>query len=646
MAIQIKNLSKAFVEHVVLDNVNLYLTTDDKVGLIGPNGCGKTTLVRIIAGLEEKDEGTINIPRDNFSLGYLEQFADIRADGTLMSEAMRGAEKLKRMEERLRKLESEMASEDISKAESASRDYSKLLERFEHSGGYTFETDVKIILTALGFREPDWEKPAIGLSGGERTRLALARLLSEKPDFILLDEPTNHLDLPAIEWLENTLKLFDGGYLIISHDRRFLDSCCGTLYELERGKIWRYTGGYEGFLRQKADRLERERKMIEAQVQEIRRLKAFVARWSSDKIRGSQAMSRKKKLEKIQSDMIEASHREKAGMLLKFEPSVRSFDEVVTCRNIKKSFDGHVLFDDVNFSVRKTDRLAVIGRNGSGKTTLLRMMIGTESKDAGEIWWGDRTVWGYFSQTMEELDFENTVIDELMRLGRNIGAQDARNLLGRFLFSGDDIEKKVGDLSGGERSKLMFAVLLTRKPNCLVLDEPTNHLDLPSREILEEALQEYGGTLIFVSHDRAFIDRLATHTLELENGKAKLYHGNYSDLVYRKEQIKREAEERIKRLRREEIEEERKEKTRIKNVRRRKKSKGKDKSAESESSPEEIMNEIELIETQIESLIEELNLPENYMDFEKAGDLNKAIMTKKSDRDKLFEELERLLKDE
>ena len=640
MAIQVKKISKSFGDRNILEGIDLYLANGDRAGLIGPNGCGKTTLVRIIAGLMDKDDGSVSVPKDNFTLGYLEQFADIIPGTTLMQEAMRGAEKLNFLEKKLRALEERMAGEDMEEVESASKEYSEVMARFEQAGGYTFETVVKSILTGLGFRENDWVKPAGNLSGGEKTRLSLARLLADKPDFILLDEPTNHLDLPAIEWLESTLKGFDGGYLIISHDRRFLDACCPVLFELEGGKISRYTGGYEGFLTQKAQKLERESRMIHAQEKEIAQLKKFIARWSKDKLKASMAMSRKKKLDKIEASKVEASKREKAGMSLRFESSVKSYDEVVTLRNIRKTFGKRVLLEDIGFSVRNSERFAIIGRNGTGKTTLLRMMIREEKPDSGEIWWGDRVVWGYFSQTMEELDHENTVYNELIRLGRNISGQDALNLLGRFLFSGDDIEKQVGDLSGGERSKLMFAILLTRRPNCMILDEPTNHLDLPSREILEEALEEYDGTLIFVSHDRAFIDRLASHTLELEDGHAKRYVGNYSDVLYRKQQIRHEKDEAERLKRREELDEERREKARQK---RRRKTKPDSGSGEKEKTPADIMDEIELIEKQIETLMAELNLPEVYLDYEKASDINKSIAGLQDSMDDLFAELEVLM---
>lgn len=642
MAIQLKNIVKSFGERTVLDGVNLYLASGDRAGLIGPNGCGKTTLIRIISGHEEKDSGLLSLPGENFKLGHLEQFTDVEPGGTLFSEAMRGAGRLRRMETRLRELEERMAGDNPDDVRAAGNEYSDLLQKFEHAGGYTFETEVKSILTGLGFREFDWGKPAEGLSGGERTRLALTRLLADKPDFILLDEPTNHLDLPAIEWLESTLKNFDGGYLIISHDRRFLDSSCPVLFELEGGKISRYTGGYEGFLKQKAEKLERERKMIDAQKKEIKQLKIFIARWSKDKLRASMAMSRKKKLDKIEASKVEESKHDRAGMHLKFESSVRSFDEVVTLHGIKKSFSDTPLLDNVSFSVRLGDRLAVIGRNGTGKTTLLRMMIGEIDLDEGEIWWGERTVRGYFSQTMEELDLDNDVIGELLRLGRGVGVQEGRDLLGRFLFSGDDIEKRVGDLSGGERSKLMFAILLTRKSNCLILDEPTNHLDLPSLEILEEALQEYDGTLIFVSHDRAFIDRLATNTLELGDGKARMYIGNYSDLLYRKQQEKFDREEAGKYQRQLELESDKRDRARQK--RRKKSGRSRDTGSQEKGtarkSPENVMGEIELIEVQIQTLEEELNQPEVYMDFEKAGELSKVILSKKSERDGLFKLLE------
>jgi ATP-binding cassette subfamily F protein 3 len=638
MAIQVKGVTKSFGERTVLDGIDLYLGNLDRSGLIGPNGCGKTTLVRIVAGQEQKDSGSIEMPRDDFTLGYLEQFTAIQADSTLFVEALRGAEKLRVMEKRLRDLEERMAGKDPDDVAKATSEYARAISRFEHAGGYTFETEVKSILTGLGFRESDWSKPAEGLSGGERTRLALARLLAEKPDFILLDEPTNHLDLPAIEWLESTLHAFDGGYLIISHDRRFLDSCCPILYEIERGRMYRYTGGYEGFLEQKAERLERERKMLERRQDEIHRLREFVARWSKDKRRASQAMSRKRKLDKLEADPAELSRREKAGMTLNFSQAVRSFDEVITIRDLSKAFDRQVLFRNMSLSVRQSERLAVIGRNGSGKTTLLRMMTGEIHPDSGEIWWGERTLWAYFSQTMAELDETNTVFDELMRLGRNIDMQEGRGLLGRFLFSGDDIGKRVGDISGGEKSKLMFAVLLTRKPNCLVLDEPTNHLDLPSREVLEEALQEFPGTLIFVSHDRAFIDRLATHTLELKDGDAKVYIGNYTDVLYRQHEIRREKEEQERSLRHAERDSSRRERSRVKH---RKGKKGTP--VDETSEQDDLMNRIDLIQAQIASLEEELTQPEIYMDYTRAGELNKAIKGKREERDKLFRVLEGMM---
>ena len=638
MAIQIKGVRKSFGERIVLDRIDLYLANLDRAGLIGPNGCGKTTLVRIIAGQDEKDSGTIDMPREDFTLGYLEQFSELQLGSTLLGEALRGAERLRTLEKRLRELEERMAGDDPDDVDKAAGEYAKVLARFEHAGAYTFETQVKSILTGLGFRETDWDKPAEGLSGGERTRLALARLLAEKPDFILLDEPTNHLDLPAIEWLESTLKSFDGGFLIISHDRRFLDACCPILYEIERGRMYRYTGGYQGFLEQKAERLERERRMMERRQDEIRRLREFVARWSKDKRRASQAMSRKRKLDKLEADPVEMSRREKAGMTLSFDQAVRSFDEVVTIRNLFKRFDNLLLFNNLSFSVRQGERLAIIGRNGSGKTTLLRMMVGEIQPTSGEIWWGDRTLWAYFSQTMSELDDDNTVFDELLRLGRNIEGQDARNLLGRFLFSGDDIEKRVGDLSGGEKSKLMFAALLTRKPNCMVLDEPTNHLDLPSREILEEALQEFPGTLIFVSHDRAFIDRLATHTMELKDGDARMYVGNYSDVIYRQREMRRDAEEAERGKRRDQLDEARRERARQKR-RKSRKEPARDEPVE----PDRLMDEIELIEAQIRSLEEEFSLPEVYLDYSKAGEINRAIREKKHEREGLFRRLEELL---
>jgi ATP-binding cassette, subfamily F, member 3 len=638
MAIQIKNVSKAFGDRVVLEGIDLYLSNGDRAGLIGPNGCGKTTLVRIIAGQEDKDSGTIDIPKEDFTLGYLEQFTGVHPDATLMDEALTGAEKIYRLETKMRALEERMGSEDHEEVMRATSDYEKVLAQFEHAGGYTFETEVKSILTGLGFRESDWSKPAEGLSGGERTRLALSRLLAEKPDFILLDEPTNHLDLPAIEWLESTLRGFDGGYLVISHDRRFLDACCPILFEIEGGKIYRYTGGYQGFLEQKAERLERERKMLERRQEEIRQLKEFVARWSKDKRRASQATSRQRKLDKLEMDPVEITRREKAGMNLRFEESVRSFDEVITVRSLGKRFDNVTLFQNLSFSVRQGERLAIIGRNGTGKTTLLRMMAGEIEPSSGEIWWGDRTMWAYFSQTMSELDLDNTVHDEFSRLSRNVSGQEARNLLGRFLFSGDDIAKRVGDLSGGERSKLMLAVLLTRRPNCLVLDEPTNHLDLPSREVLEEALGEFHGTLIFVSHDRAFIDRLATHTLELKDGEAKMYVGNYSDVIYRQQEMRRAKEEAERDRRKEELDEERREKSRA----RRRKGK-KDLSEPETDEPGRLMDEIELIEAQIVSLEEELCQPEIYMDYGKAAELNRAIKEKKVARDMLFKRLEQSL---
>ncbi len=547
MTLMVKNLSKSYgVQHLFSD-VSFFVGPKEKVALVGPNGCGKTTLIRIIGGQERADTGEVIYPGKNFQLGILEQFAEFTQGNSVLDETFSAFANIQSIEKRLRDLESRMESAGDEELVRLGDTYARALEEYEQAGGYEYEADVRRTLMGIGFSESDFAKPVEVLSGGERTRLALCKLLLGKPDMLVLDEPTNHLDLPALEWFEDFVAAYPGGCLIVSHDRFFIDRVSDRIIELTANGADSYTGGYKGFLEAKLLRLEQAWAAYDRQQETIGKMERFVNRWSADKIRGSQAKDRKKKLDKL--ERIDKPREIIPEPVIRLRNVERSFETVLAVDNLHKAFDGRELFGGVDLEVSRGERLAIIGRNGEGKTTFLKCLIGEIEPDSGSARFGGKVRWGYSSQTHSELNHERSVLDEFMRLRPGLTEQEARSKLAAFLFNEDDVLKRVGDISGGERSKLALAVLIDEEPNVLLLDEPTNHLDIPSREALESSLEHFPGTIVCVSHDRRFIDRLADKTLEFEDGKSELYYGNYSYYHEKKQQRlrdTREAEMRVK----------------------------------------------------------------------------------------------------
>lgn len=612
----VKKLAKSYGAQHLFSDVGFFVGPKEKVALVGPNGCGKTTLIRIISGSEGADSGEVILPGKNFNLGILEQFSEFNPENDVFTEACEGLSDVRKLEVRLRDLEARMDGADNAELGKLGGQYAKALEDYESVGGYEYEADVRRTLSGIGFKEEDLSKPVEVLSGGERTRLALCKLLLGKPDMLILDEPTNHLDLPAVEWFEDFISEYRGGCLVVSHDRFFIDRVADRIIELTAYGIDSYKGGYQDFIDAKRLRLEQKWAAYLKQQEDIGKMERFVARWSADKIRASQAKDRRKKLDRL--DRIEKPREIIPQPKLRLRKPERSFEAVLEVRRLSKAFEGRELFGGIDFEIMRGERIAIIGRNGEGKTTFLRCLTGEIEPDDGDIRFGGKVQWGYFSQTHTELNRSRTVLEEFMRLRPGSTVQDARTRLGTFLFSEDDVLKYVGDISGGERSKLALAVLVDEEPNVLILDEPTNHLDIPAREALESELEQFPGTIVFVSHDRRFIDRVADKVLEFHGGKTELFYGNYS--YYHEKKLSRLREEREAESREKALE--RKEREELRKADMRKVEKTVDAPA---TVIEKHFERISTLEREVASLQDDLLDPEVYSDYKKVRDINRRI---------------------
>jgi len=533
----VSNVSKYYGAQRVLDNVSFAIARGERVGLVGRNGVGKTTLLRLIMGQEEPDGGQIAIARGT-RLGYLEQEATFDPERPLAEEVGRVFAPLRAKEAELRGLEAEMAGPEVvadpARLEKVMARYTRLTHEFEAAGGYDYEAEVKATLGGLGFAPGEGALPMRALSGGQKTRAFLARMLLGRPDLMLLDEPTNHLDLQAAEWLEEYLATFPGGILIVSHDRYFLDAVAQKIIELDDSGACVYSGNFSSYLNQREERRRRQAEEYRRQQEEIADLRAYIRKYKAGN-RSTMARSREKRLARIEPV---GRPRTPVSFRLRFNPGETGGREVLRLRGLAKAYPGRELFRDVEATVMRGDRVALIGKNGCGKTTLLKIALGLVEPDRGSATFGGGVEVGYFSQDIDDLDDTRTILDEIIAAS-GMPPTEARNYLGRFLFRGNDVGKLVGTLSGGERSRLYLAKLILGEANTLLLDEPTNHLDLEAKEALEEALKEYPGTVIVVSHDRYFIDRLATRIFEFDGGRINQYRGNYS--AYRMEKI-RQAE--------------------------------------------------------------------------------------------------------
>ncbi|MEI6513960.1 MAG: ABC-F family ATP-binding cassette domain-containing protein, partial [bacterium] len=529
----VNNLEKSFGADTILDGVSLRLGWGQKMGLIGRNGSGKTTLLRILTGQMEADKGRATYAR-GVSFGYLMQEEAVDPNKTVIEEAQEAFQHVLEMEGRLRELEQALPNMTHGpELDTAMDEYALLHERFDAMNGYSALRDVRKVLMRLGFKENELDKPNSVLSGGERTRLALARLLLLSPDVLFLDEPTNHLDMAATEWLEEFLSSFGGALLLVAHDRYFLDKVVTSIAELEKSQIKVYPGNFSTYWNLKQEQAEHQLEMYERQQEEIARLEEYVRRTMGNQKTG-QAKSRLKAIDRIKQEGVDRP-REEAPPELKLTKTARSGNDVVLLKDLTKRYGERTLFEKLNLMVRYRDRLGVIGPNGSGKSTLIEILLGREEPTSGIARLGASITMGYFAQDTVDLDPDMTVLDHIYQ-PFDIKPAEARNFLARFLFTGDDVFRPVALLSGGEKNKLALAQLIMLKPNLLILDEPTNHLDIASREALAKMLREYDGTLILVSHDRYLLDQVTTHTLEFIDGRAELFDGSYAALHLVKEE--------------------------------------------------------------------------------------------------------------
>ncbi len=536
MLLTCQNIQKSFGEKVILDQVSFHIEEREKVALIGSNGAGKTTLLRIIRKEMEADEGQITLAK-GAALGYLAQSQDVRSGRTIYQELLTEKQYLLDMEEKMRQMELAMKRAEGEELEKLMNAYASLTQQFERDNGYACKSEVTGVLKGLGFSEEEFHKPIANLSGGQKTRVALGCLLLGKPDILLLDEPTNHLDMDSIVWLETYLLNYPGAALLVSHDRYFLDRIVTRVIELEQGKAMDFSGNYTAFSQKKAQVREAQLRAYENQQQEIRHQEEVIAKLKSFNREKSirRAESREKKLDKI--TLLEKPSMEESAMHMRLTPRMESGKDVLAVQELSKSFGSNCLFDNLSFEIKRGERVALIGGNGMGKTTILKMIIGQQSIDRGTCSLGSRVRIGYYDQEHQALHMEKTIFDELSDAYPTLNHTEIRNALAAFLFTGDDVFKKISALSGGERGRVALAKLMLSEANFLLLDEPTNHLDILSREILEEALNNYTGTLLYVSHDRYFINRTATRILDLTNRALVNYAGGYDYYLEKKDEL-------------------------------------------------------------------------------------------------------------
>ena len=530
----VQGVSKSFGMKSVLKDISLTLQQGARMGLIGVNGSGKSTLFRLIAGQMEPDEGTISLMRGT-RVGMLTQEADIQSDLTVREELSRVFEPVREMERRLRALEEEMAQkhEDEAELDRLSREYARLTDRFEDAGGYEWPSRIQGVLAGLGFAKGREDQPASVLSGGEKTRLCLARLLLTQPDLLMLDEPTNHLDLSSIQWLEDTLKKYRGTVLIISHDRYFMNSVCDCMAEISMRRLVQYEGNYDQFTVKRQADIERQIREYKLQQAEIARQQAIIQRYRmynrEKSIRAAE--SREKRLEKMErlERPVDEQH-----VRFSFEARRRTGDDVLKVHGLAKGFEGRRLFENFDLHLLAGDRVAIIGPNGVGKSTLLNIIARKLKADAGEVEFGANVDLGYYEQHQTGLDPEKDVLNELWDAFPRLDLDRVRSVLALFLFTGDDVYKKISMLSGGEKGRVSLCKLMLKRDNLLLLDEPTNHLDMDNREVLEGALEDFDGTILTVSHDRYFINRVADRIIEMRPDGVKEYLGNYDDYLEKK----------------------------------------------------------------------------------------------------------------
>lgn len=534
MILSCNNISKSFGTDVIIKSCSFNIEDHEKAAIVGINGAGKSTLLKIITGIEPADTGLVTLAKDK-TLGYLSQQQNLNSDNTIYDELLSVKQYILDMEAQLRSIENQMKSADDTALETLMKKYSDLNHEFELNNGYAYKSEITGVLKGLGFAEEDFTLNVNTLSGGQKTRVALGRLLLSKPDIILLDEPTNHLDMESISWLENYLLNYSGAVLIVAHDRYFLDKIVSKIIELDNGNATVFSGNYTDYASKKAilrnmqlkEYLNQQRE-IKHQEEVITKLKQFNRKKSIKR-----AESREKMLNKM--EFVDKPEILNDKMDIKLEPNVISGNDVLTVDNLTKGFDGTVLFDNICFQIKRGERVALIGSNGTGKTTILKLINGIIPADSGSIYLGAKVNIGYYDQEHHVLDPDKTIFDEIRDAYPDLNNTQIRNTLAAFLFTNEDVFKYIKDLSGGERGRVSLAKLMLSNANFLILDEPTNHLDITSKEILENALNSYTGTVLFVSHDRYFINSTATRIIELANKTVVNYIGNYDYYLEKKD---------------------------------------------------------------------------------------------------------------
>lgn len=532
--LQANKIERSFAGEVLFDNINLQVDERDRIALVGRNGAGKSTLLKILVGEEEPTSGEINKKKD-ISLSYLAQDSRFESENTIYDEMLHVFDDLRRTETQLRQMELEMGEKSGEDLDKLMADYDRLSENFRQAGGFTYEADIRAILNGFKFDETMWQMKIAELSGGQNTRLALAKMLLEKPNLLVLDEPTNHLDIETIAWLENYLVNYSGALIIVSHDRYFLDKVATVTLDLTKHSLDRYVGNYSRFVELKEQKLATEAKNYEKQQKEIAALEDFVNRNLVRASTTKRAQSRRKQLEKM--ERLDKPEAGKKSANMTFQSEKTSGNVVLTVENAAIGYDGEILSEPINLDLRKMNAVAIVGPNGIGKSTFIKSIVDQIPFIKGEKRFGANVEVGYYDQTQSKLTPSNTVLEELWNDFKLTPEVEIRNRLGAFLFSGDDVKKSVGMLSGGERARLLLAKLSMENNNFLILDEPTNHLDIDSKEVLENALIDFDGTLLFVSHDRYFINRVATHVLELSENGSTLYLGDYDYYVEKKAEV-------------------------------------------------------------------------------------------------------------
>lgn len=631
-----KDIHKSYGIDIILDKVTFNINEGEKVGLIGANGAGKTTLFRILTGQFEQDNGELFIDK-NKKVGYLSQHLSLESSSTIYEELLTVFKNLLDMEAKISELEIKLNEPyDASKQEYHEKiinEYTTLTELYDHRGGYTYKAEISRVLKGLGFGEVDFNKNINILSGGQKTRVALCKLLLTNPEILLLDEPTNHLDLDAIEWLEDYLKAYKGTIIIISHDRFFLDSITNKTIELINGHVNSYAGNYTAFVELKKKNYEVQLKAYNLQQSEIKRQEEIIERYRSFNREKSikAAESREKALEKI--ERIEAPDVETKASKINFDTQIKSGNDVLHVENLSKSYGDKRLFHSLNMDIKRSEKTALIGENGRGKTTLFRIIMDKVLQDTGISVLGKNVFIGYYDQEQSNLNPEKTVIDEVWDEFPKMTTTQVRNALAAFLFTGDDVFKNISTLSGGEKCRINLLKLMLSKSNFLLLDEPTNHLDIVSREALEDALLSYDGTVLVISHDRYFLNKVINKIYELNEDGIKEYLGNYSYYVEKKKNPQRYEEELLNQGKtKTQIQEERKKKRELEKQEKEKQQKLKT-----------VENSISDYENKLLKLQNELCLEEVYSNPQKSEEINKEIAAAESALEKLYSEWEELV---